>query len=110
MVRGIPIFGSSSSLSGIPSTALRFGEKTTLFAWARTVPDLRDRPGDGLDQRLGRVWRRIADLVQDLALGGDDPGGDLRAPDVDAYGVHRPAFQSTISSSACPEYRLRVTV
>src|SRR5918999_1595626 len=72
-----------------------------------TVPDLRDRPGDGLDQRLGRVWRRIADLVQDLALGGDDPGGDLRAPDVDAYGVHRPAFQSTISSSACPEYRPR---
>jgi hypothetical protein len=52
------------------------------------VPDLRDRPGDGLDQNTRRVWRGEADLVQDLALGGNDPGGDLGAPDVDADGVH----------------------
>src|SRR5215211_5162757 len=37
-VRGIPIIGSSSSLSGIPSTARRFGEKTTLFSCARIRP------------------------------------------------------------------------
>jgi hypothetical protein len=34
------------------------------------------------------VWRGIADLVQDLALWGDDPGGDLGASNVDADGVH----------------------
>jgi hypothetical protein len=33
-----PILGSSSSLSGIPSTAWRLGEKTTLFSWARIRP------------------------------------------------------------------------
>ena len=67
------------------------------------VPDLCDGLGDVLDQGPRRVRRGVADLVQDLALGGDDPGGDLGPPHVHPDGVHRPAFQSTISSSARPE-------
>jgi len=38
MVRGSPILGSSSSLRGIPSTARRLGEKTTLFSSVRIKP------------------------------------------------------------------------
>jgi hypothetical protein len=72
---------------------VRLGEDQTWHGKAHpsdlgTVPDFRDRQGDSLDQRLGGVWRRIADLVQDLALGGDDAGGDLGTPNVDADGVH----------------------
>jgi hypothetical protein len=37
-VSGTPILGSSSSFRGMPSTACRFGEKTTLFSCERMRP------------------------------------------------------------------------
>ena len=58
-VRGILIFGSSSSLSGIPSTARRFGEKTTLFSCARIRP--------GTARHTPPTWGPFPDVPPALA-------------------------------------------
>src|SRR5829696_6979026 len=70
------------------------------------VLDLQDGAGDALHQASGRSWCRVARLFEDPTLRRDHPGGDLGPSHVHPYGV-QPDLQSTTSSSACPEYRLR---